>query len=518
MKLRGLIALAFALACTSALAQTNPGTSPLSIAKGGTAASTASGARTNLGLAIGSNVQAYDAELAAVAGLTSAADKLPYFTGSGTAAVADFTALARTLLANSANSGMRSTLGVVIGTDVQAYDAELAALAGLTSAANKCFYFSGSAAASTFDCSSFGRGLINSASAATARSSSQLNVDAFTRHGDSDYAIAATDRTIGTNATLTASRTWTLPAANSVNAGHEVVVADFQGTATGSNTIVIARTGGDTINGGASVSITTANGAYLLRSDGSSKWTAQALGAAAVTGVSSVGGVSGSIGLTSTDLAMSGANIELSAGRRTLPTTRVFTSGSGTYTTPSNVLWIEIEMCGGGAGGAGSGSTGATFGSSGGNSTFSTLTASGGSVPAAQTTQGAGGTASGGYLNQIGGSGGAGSGLTSPNPGGSGGASPFGGQGTSGASGGGAGGAAATNSCSGGGGGGVNTTANGGAGGGAGGYLKAIISSPAASYSYAVGAAGSGGSAGTGGAAGGAGGAGRIMVIEHYGS
>jgi len=81
----GVTAAGVAEACLDPIV--NLGTDPagtLGLANGGTGGTDAATARTSLG------AQQADSELTAIAGLTSAADRIPYFTGSGTAGLKAF--------------------------------------------------------------------------------------------------------------------------------------------------------------------------------------------------------------------------------------------------------------------------------------------------------------------------------------------------------------------------------------------------------------------------------------------
>ncbi len=199
---------------------------------------------------------------------------------------------------------------------------------------------------------------------------------------------------------------------------------------------------------------------------------------------------------------------------------------SGTYTTPANVKYLIVTVQGGGGGGGGGG-TSSVAATSGGSSTFGGITVTGGAFGVG------GGGAAGSNIGGLGGTvtaaigSGAGSytgnpgeaGLPNPSSvvirGGNGGASAAmgAGQAINGTT---SGSAIATSGSGGAGGGTTASSATSGGGGGAGARLRTIITSPAATYSYSVGAGGNAGTSGGNGYTGGAGAIGEIVVEEYY--
>lgn len=76
---------------------------------------TPAAARTALSLVVGTDVQAYNANLAALSGLVGAADQMIYFTGVGTMGLATITTFGRSVVAGVSAAAVRTTLGAVSG-------------------------------------------------------------------------------------------------------------------------------------------------------------------------------------------------------------------------------------------------------------------------------------------------------------------------------------------------------------------------------------------------------------------
>lgn len=132
-----------------------------------------------------------DDGLSAVRGMTLAANKGIYATGSAALATYDLTAYGRTLGGVADAGAARTALGVTIGADVQAYDATLQSIAALGTAAGRGLYTTGVNTWAEFVISAAGRALLDDANAAAQRTTLGLGTAALL--ADSTNATLSVD-------------------------------------------------------------------------------------------------------------------------------------------------------------------------------------------------------------------------------------------------------------------------------------------------------------------------------------
>ena len=274
-------------------------TGQLAVARGGTGASSASSARSNLGLVIGTDVQAANSNLSALA--SSVGTGIYKITGSGTsgfAAFGDVTALFGGGSCGSnflkgdgtcASGSVTETDPVVVAinglvksngsaisaavanTDYVTPTSTLTALRGLTSAADKLPYFTGSGTAATTDFSAFARTLVDDADAATARTTLGLGTIATV---NSPVPLANG----GTAATTASAARTSLGLA--IGTDVQAFDSDLSALASNSSSGLWARTGAGT--GAARLVAGTAGNVTVTNGDGISGNPTIDLGATAV--------------------------------------------------------------------------------------------------------------------------------------------------------------------------------------------------------------------------------------------
>lgn len=266
--------------------------------------------------------QGSDATLTALAGVSATANQLPYFDGSDTATVTPFTLAGRNLLDDADAAAQRATLGLVIGTDVQAQDAELAAIAGLTSLADRVPYYTGTGTAALATFTSAGRALVDDASAADQRTtlglgtlatqaSSSVSISGGTITGITDIAIADG----GTGASTAAGARVALGLDIGVNVqAYDAELAALAGVASAADTLPYF-TGSGTASG---TTLTLAGRNFLDDADVTEQRSTLGLGTMATQAASGVTISGGTItGITDLAIADGGTGASTAANART---------------------------------------------------------------------------------------------------------------------------------------------------------------------------------------------------------
>lgn len=212
------------------------GGTDVALADGGTGASTASAARTNLGLVIGTNVQAYDAQLTDIAGLTPTDSTI--IVGNGTNFVSESGATARTSLGlGSADAVAHGSL--TLSTDLAIADGGTGASDAATARANLGIGSAGTAPSS--DYATAAQGVL--ADSALQSSDIGLTVQAQSAVLDAttaSYTTAEQTKLSGIEALADVTDATNVVAAGGyIAGGTDVAIADG---GTGASTEALART------------------------------------------------------------------------------------------------------------------------------------------------------------------------------------------------------------------------------------------------------------------------------------
>ena len=339
---------------------------------------------------IGSTVQAYDAGLTSIAGLTTAANKMIYATASDTYAVTDLTAAGRAILDDADAAAQRTTLGLGtaattastdyataaqgttadsalqpgdIGSTVQAYDADLTTLAGLSSADGN--FIVGSATGWVVESGATVRTSLGLGTAATTASTDYATAaqgttaDSALQPGDIGSTVQAYDADtakLDVVQTFTANQTFadgvraffgTGPDFSIFHDGSNTYLSEY-GDGTG-NTYLRANNL-QLLNNANEIYVNcTSDGTVGLYYDNAIKLGTTSAGVS-VTGTCTATAFSGD-GSALTNLPSGGGDLR----------TSVFTS-PGTWTNPGSVSYVRVLVIGGGGGAGGNGAT-SSFGS-----------------------------------------------------------------------------------------------------------------------------------------------------------